>query len=106
MDRSDEIYLVKAVRVKDDLGIFRQTVQSRRVFAQVDSVTRAEFFEAGRNGLNPELKFTIFAGDYEDEDTILYKNRAYGIYRTYLARNDDIELYAERKGGATGGSSD
>lgn len=100
MDRSDEIYLVKAVRVKDDLGIFRQTVQSRRVFAQVDSVSSSEFFEGGRNGLNPELRFTVFAGDYDDEDTILYKSRAYGIYRTYLARNDDIELYAERKGGA------
>lgn len=106
MDRSNVIYLVKDVRVKDDLGIFRQTEQHRRVFAQVDSITRAEFDVAGRQGLNPDFKFTIFAGDYEGEKTLLFGRHAYGIYRTYLARNDNLELFAERKGGATGGSSD
>lgn len=105
MDRSAAVYLIKAVTVKDDMGVFRQTTQNRLVYCQVDSVTRAEFFEGGRNGLNPELRFTLFAADYEDEDTILYNNRAYGVYRTYLGRNDTIELYAERKGGVTGGAS-
>jgi len=31
-----------------------------------------------------------------------YKGNRYGIYRTYIGRNDTIELYAERKGGTNG----
>ena len=71
----------------------------REVFCQVDSVTQTEFFEGGRNGLNPEYRFTMFAYDYQDERIVEYNGRLYAIYRTYQPRTDIIELYAERKGG-------
>jgi hypothetical protein len=66
---------------------------------QVDSITRAEFFEGGRNGLNPEFKFTMFFGDYSGESIVEYQGKTYAVYRTYLRRTDIIELYVERKGG-------
>ena len=72
------------------------------MFCQVDSVTRAEFFDGGRNGLNPEYRFTVFAADYNEEKSCIYKGKAYGIYRTYQPRTDTLELYAERKGGTNG----
>lgn len=62
-------------------------------------MTRAEFFDAGRNGLNPEYQFTLFAGDYEGEPVVIYNGSPFSVYRTYHARTDVIELYCERRGG-------
>lgn len=102
MDRSDVITLVSTTKAQDEYGVWRETQTSRSVFCQVSSVSANEFFEGGRNGLNPEYRFTVFAGDYEGERTLIYNNLPYAIYRTYLGRNDKLELYAERKGGANG----
>lgn len=102
MDRSAVITLIGETKEQDDYGVWQMTETRRDVFAQVDSVTRDEFFEGGRNGLNPEFRFTMFYGDYEDERTVEYDGKVYGIYRTYHARTDVIELYAERKGGTNG----
>ena len=102
MDRSDVITLVNITQAQDDYGVWRETEQWRDVYCQVDSVTRAEFFEGGRSGLNPEFKFTVFYADYQGEKTLVYDGKAYSIYRTYMGRNDYLELYAERKGGTNG----
>lgn len=102
MDRSDVITLVAEVKTQNDYGVWETRTTTRDVFCQVDSVSRSEFFEAGRNGLNPEYRFTMFAPDYEGERTVKYHGKAYSIYRTYLGRTDTIELYAERKGGTNG----
>lgn len=99
MDRSDVITLIGVTRSQDEYGVWRTTPVRRHVMCQVNSVTRAEFFEAGRNGLNPELVFRVFFGDYDGEDTLIYNGQGYGIYRAYRGRNDIVELYAERKGG-------
>lgn len=102
MDRSAEITLIREVKTQDDFGVWRNTTTERTVFCQVNSVTRAEFFDGGRNGLNPEYVFTMFFADYDGERTVRYNGNVYGIYRTYHGRTDRIELYAERKGGTNG----
>lgn len=102
MDRSNVISLVSTSQTQDAFGVWRQTETKRDVFCQVDSVTRAEFFEAGRSGLNPEFRFTLFAGDYNGESIAIFNGKAYSVYRTYHARTDEIELYVERKGGTNG----
>ena len=99
MDRSDVITLVGATMEQDAFGVWRESTTERDVFCSVESVTRAEWFEGGKNGLVPEFKFVVFFGDYENEKTVIYKGEAYGIYRTYRGKNDRLELYAERKGG-------
>ena len=102
MDRSEVITLVSVTQAQDEYGVWRETESAREIFCQVDSVTRAEFFEGGRSGLNPEFKFTVFFADYQGEKTLVYNGKAYSIYRTYMGRNDYLELYAERKGGTNG----
>lgn len=99
------IDLIAAVYAKDKYGVPAPAESSRQVFAKVESVTRAEFFGGGRNGLNPEFKFTVFAGDYRGERTLVYHGSRYGIYRTFRGDSDYIELYAERKGGTNGKES-
>lgn len=99
MDRSTVINLISVTKTQDDFGVWRSTTIKTPVYCQVDSVTQREFFEGGRNGLNPEYKFTMFYADYHDEPIVEYENHQYSVYRTYLHRNDKIELYVERKGG-------
>ena len=100
MDRSRVIYLISRPKYQDDEGVWREGEEIRRkCYAQINSVTGSEFFEGGRNGLNPELRFTVFAYDYHGEEIVEYNGNLYGVYRTYFSRTDILELYTERKGG-------
>lgn len=99
MDRSNVIYLVAEVYSKDKYGVLRKQTTERKVFCQVDSVTRNEWYEGGRSGLNPEYRMTMFRYDYDGEKVLKYGDVYYTIYRTYIARNDEIELYVERREG-------
>lgn len=99
MDRSAVITLISTTKTQNAYGIWETTETTRNVYCQVDSVTRTEFFEGGRNGLNPEFRFTLFFGDYQGERTVTYNGNTYGIYRVFYGRTDTVELYAERKGG-------
>ena len=102
MDRSTPIKLIKSEYIRDENGVQRAQESIREVFAQVRSVTSSEFFEGGRNGLNPEYRFTVFFGDYEGERVIEYLGKRYAVYRTYQVRTDSLELYTERQGGVNG----
>ncbi len=105
MDRSTVINLIAEEKTKNEYGVWATTRTSRPVYCQVLSVTRAEFFEAGRNGFNPEFEFTMFFGDYNGEKVVEYNGETFAIYRVYHGRNDTIELYVERKGGTNGGDN-
>ena len=102
MDRSDVITLLSSNRTQNDHGVWVEDLKARTVMCQVDSVTRAEFFEGGRNGLNPEFRMTMFFGDYQGERVLQYKGLTYSVYRTFQGKNDTVELYVERKGGTNG----
>ena len=102
MDKSSVIYLIAEAKTQDQNGVWRSSVTKRRVFCNVQSVSRTEFFEGGRNGLNPEYIFTMFFGDYNRERMLEYEGETYAVYRTYRARTDEIELYVERQGGVNG----
>lgn len=99
----DVLTLMVTEQAQDDFGVWRDTPAPREIFCKVDSVTRAEFFDGGRNGLNPEFRFTVFAGDYNGERDVVYRNNGYSVYRSYhVPGTDYMELYAERKGGTNG----
>ena len=92
------ITLIKLEQTASDIGTPIVTPSSKEIYCTVESVNRREFFEAGRSGLNPELKFTIFRGDYNGELLIEYEGKQYGVYRSYLISSSDyVELYCERK---------
>ena len=99
MDYARIIYLVTENFSEDAYGVYQKTEHTRKVFAHVQSVTQTEWFEGGRNGLNPEFKFTMFEGDYKGEEILKYRGEYYTIYRTYRTRTKEIELYAQRRQG-------
>ena len=99
MDRSNVIYLVNETYTKDATGQSIAAETRREVYCDVRSITRTEWFEAGRAGLQPGYVFIMFAPDYQGEKIAEYNGHRYGIYRTYIGRNERIELYVEEKGG-------
>lgn len=102
MDRSNVINLISTTKEQDENGVWRETTNRRMVFCNVSSVTASEFFEGGRNGLNPQFRMVIFYGDYQGETILEYNGATYAIYRTYQRGTDELELYVERKGGTNG----
>lgn len=93
------INLVSATYTKNSYGVQKPAETKREVFAEVRSITRSEFYQAGRNGLNPQYVFIVFAEDYEGETICEYDGNRYAIYRTFRAGGDYMELYVERQGG-------
>lgn len=99
MDRSTVINLVSETYTQDSIGQFVSAETTRQVYCDVRSVYRSEWFEAGRDGIKPAYVFTMFAPDYEGEKIVEYNGGRYGVYRTYVGRNETLELYVEEKGG-------
>lgn len=99
----DVLTLIGFTQTQDEYGVIREAPEKRTVFCQVYSISRAEFFGTGREGLNPEIEFKVFVGDYRGEKECEYHGKPYAIYRNYVYPGEDyIELYAERKGGTNG----
>lgn len=99
MDRSTVIKLISKTYSQDSIGQYVYTETEREVFCDVRSITRVEWFDAGRNGMQPVYIFTMFEPDYAGEKIVEYGGNRYGVYRTYRSRNETIELYVEEKGG-------
>lgn len=99
MDKTNIIYLQSVTYEKDQYGVNRAIKTERKVYCDVSSVTSAEFFQGGAQGLKPDLRFVMSIFDYKDEEELIFEGKTYSIYRTYRGKNDDIELYTERKQG-------
>lgn len=98
--------LASAQRTQDADGIWRTRAETRReILARLDSVDRGEFFAAGQNGLRPDHRFTVFAGEYRGETLCEYEGALYAIYRSYqIPGTDDLELYVKREVGVSNGT--
>lgn len=106
MDRSNIINLIKEVQSQSPSYTWTKQEISTEVFCDVRSVTRTEWFEAGRNGIaHPAFIFIINRNEYSGEKIVEFEGQRYGIYRTYEAKNENLELYAEAKGGLHDGES-
>ena len=99
MDRSRVLTLIAVTYTSDAIGQQVPTENRRNVFCNVSSISGSEWLDAGKAGLNPEYRVTMFSPDYQGEQIAELDGVRYGIYRTYLGRNESIELYLERKAG-------
>lgn len=105
MNRSNTCKLIGASWQKDDYGVMQKTETSTEVFCDVTSVSASEWFEGGRNGLNPEKRVIMFLYDYAGEKVVEIDGVRFTIYRTYVDR-DEIELYLEKRKGNEGQEED
>lgn len=99
MDRSTVIYLVSEQRTQNAIGEWVSQETLRKVYANVQDISASEFFNASQIGLNPEIRFTMFAPDYQGETRIEYNGVRWAVYRIYRASSDKMELYVQREAG-------
>lgn len=94
-----DVYLISTSYRVDDLKQHIPVETKRKVIGYVGSISASEFYEAGRNGLKPQCRISMFAPDYSGETAVELNGTRYGVYRTYMPKDDTIELYLERKAG-------
>lgn len=99
LDKSRVLTLISITYETDEIGQQVPAEIRRDVFCNISSISSSEWFDAGRAGLKAEHRATIFSHDYNGEELAELDGVRYGIYRTYLGRNETIELYMERKVG-------
>lgn len=96
----DVLILISTTKTQNAYGVWEETESEHQVFCEISSITRQEFYQAGRNGINPEFVATVFDGDYSGERVCAWRGNRYAIYRVYRASGKDyVELYAQREGG-------
>ena len=87
----------------DSIGQHIPIYVETEILCHIESIGQREFFSAGQNGINSDIKIVTQSVNYNNESIIEYNGERYGIYRTYRRSNsDEIELYCEWKGGISG----
>ena len=95
------VTLIAYTQTQDSYGVLGKSnaIGGERL-AKVESVGRSEFFAAGKTGLRPALKFTLFRSEWSGEMELEHEGQRYAVYRTYQVPGTDyLELWTERKGG-------
>lgn len=102
---NDILVLIGLTYAKNDLLEQVPVGESRtEVFGEARSVTRAEWYEGGREGMKPSVVFVVPSMDYAGQQEAEFCGRRYRIYRTYRPRErEEIELYLEEKSGVCNG---
>lgn len=100
----DLITLIKEGYTRDEIGQMVPGETSRQVWAHLQSVTRAEWADAGQKGMQPQLVAITPIVNYDGESIVQLgvgeSAKRYSVYRTYFGPDtDSIELYLERKAG-------
>lgn len=96
MVRADVIQLITETRSAH--GVHESITESaRQVFAEIRSVTRAEYYNALNAGIQPSYVFYLTAAaDYQQERYVRFNNLRYRVVRTYETQDGGIEITAER----------
>lgn len=83
---------------KDNIGQFVASESRADIYVSEDSITRQEWYQAGRQGLNPDIMLITPRVNYDGQLIVEYRGVRYSVYRTYT-NGEDIELYLTKKGG-------
>lgn len=97
MRQSDVISLISVQTRHDANGIPVVTETKHEVFATVKSVTRAEFWEAQRSGVELLIAFEVRKEDYQKERVIEYNGEKYRIEHIRQKSVDWLELNCSDK---------
>ena len=98
-------FLVRQTYKQDNLGQYVPDKETKdEIFVSEESITRTEFFSAGRNGMKPEAMLKTASVNYSGQSEVEYEGTRYSIYRTHkIPETDEIELYLQKKAGVQNG---
>lgn len=88
----DVIELISTTETVNGMGDTIDQKAYRQVFADKQSIRQSEFYQAAATGLKPELMFVIRVFEYQNEQSLRYNDKEYGIIRTYSKDGEMIEL--------------
>lgn len=97
MRLSDVISLISTKKSRNENGVPVVDETRREVFATVRSVTRSEFWEAHRNGVELSIAFEVFKEDYQKERVIEYDGVRYRVEHVRQHSVDRLELNCSDK---------
>lgn len=97
MTRFTTIQLIGKTYATDQIGQKTPLESKRLVMANINSISAAEFFRAGENGLKANIMFSIWLTDYLEEEEIEFNGTRYSVYRTFVNDKGRIELYCQKK---------
>lgn len=89
---SDKITLRTITRGNDADGYPTETNTDTEVWANVVSVTRAEFYASNANGINATQMFQINAEDWGNQTRVVYGGKVYEVIRAYQKGLGVVEL--------------
>lgn len=92
---NDELTLISKVPKLDK---YRNTVYEEThttVLCRVESITRAEFYNAGREGFTPANTFVIHAYEYDNQQMVEFRGKKHRVIRTWSNDFEEIELVCE-----------
>lgn len=96
----DVVTLICETYADDGIKQKIPTETTREVFASVSSASRAEWRNAGLNGLQPSFVAVMPIVNYDGEKLVEWRGVRYAVYRTYFrADSDEIEIYLEERTG-------
>ena len=94
----DDVCILLTFEIKtNNIGIeTKELLEQREVYCIKESISRSEFYQAEKHNIKAELKLTMLEEEYQKEKQLLYNNKKYKIYKTYIF-DKYIELYCEAK---------
>lgn len=66
------------------------------LLCKLESVGRAEFYNASSQGMKPEKVFIIHAYEYDGQQLVKFEGKQYRVTRTFQTGTEEIELTCER----------
>lgn len=77
----DVVTLIKETYAPDEIGNMLPTAFEKNVYANVNTISLRDFFDASVNGLKPSIAFIIRTCDYDDEGKVKYKDTIYRVLK-------------------------
>lgn len=97
MNQIVKISLISKSYTMNDIGVPIPKESKSDVFAQVYSVSQAEFFNAGKEGLKPAAVYAVRVMEYDGQDEIEVNKQRFVVYRTFTRSDGRIELYVNKR---------
>lgn len=89
----DVVCLVSPKKKKDASGHYKEDLPGEEVLCSVcDGVSRAEYYEAAKAGMQLSMTVELWQEDYGGEKQLCHEGKLYNIVRTYPTGRGTLEL--------------
>ncbi len=85
MRHKDVVKLISVTWAPDDIGNQVAKETKKEVFANMFTVSAAEYYNAALTGLRPSLMFEVYSFEYSGQTRLEYEGKTYNIIRATTA---------------------